>query len=189
MALTWQIQTTSGKQNIIPKLYDNVLDVTATLYTIDPQRTKQREVIRAGKKVIEVILKFKTKFGQCEGVARLYEDVETPRTFKAWNFLTALSDLNSSFNKKEDEYENNLEGPNWLDVRTEDRLYKDREPEVLVVGSGQAGLSIAARLKQQNIDTLVIDKNERVGDNWRNRYHSLKPVSYTHLTLPTILLV
>ncbi|MDC3088527.1 NAD(P)/FAD-dependent oxidoreductase [Alphaproteobacteria bacterium] len=180
LALTWRIQTTSGKQNIIPKLYDKVLDVTATDFTIDPQRTQPREVIRAGKNVIEVILKFKTKFGHCEGVVRLYEDLEVPRMFKAWSFLTALSDLNS-FNKKEDEYENTLEGPNWLDVRTEDRLYKDRDPEVLVVGSGQAGLSIAARLKQQNIDTLVIDKNERVGDNWRNRYHSLKLHNQTHV--------
>ena len=181
LALTWQIQTTSGKQNIIPKLYDKVLDVTARDFTIDPQRTQPREVIRAGKNVIEVILKFKTKFGHCEGVVRLYEDLEAPRMFKAWSFLTALSNLNSSFNKKEDEYENTLEGPNWLDVRTEDRLYKDRDPEVLVVGSGQAGLSIAARLKQQNIDTLVIDKNERVGDNWRNRYHSLKLHNQTHV--------
>ena len=181
LALTWQIQTTSGKQHIIPKLYDKVLDVAARDFTIDPQRTQPREVIRAGKNVIEVILKFKTKFGHCEGVVRLYEDLEVPRMFKAWSFLTALSDLNSSFNKKEDEYENTLEGPNWLDVRTEDRLYKDRDPEVLVVGSGQAGLSIAARLKQQNIDTLVIDKNERVGDNWRNRYHSLKLHNQTHV--------
>ena len=181
LALTWQIQTTSGKQNIIPKLYDKVLNVIAKDFVIDPQRTQPREVIRAGKNVVEVILKFKTKFGYCEGVVRLYEDSEVSGTFKAWNFLTALSDLNSSFNKKEDQYENTLEGPNWLDVRKEDRLYKDRDPEVLVVGSGQAGLSIAARLKQQNIDTLVVDKNERVGDNWRNRYHSLKLHNQTHV--------
>ena len=181
LALTWQIETTSGKQNIIPKLYDKVLNVIAKDFVIDPQRTQPREVTRAGKNVVEVILKFKTKFGRCEGVVRLYEDREASGTFRAWNFLTALSDLNSSFNKKEDQYENTLEGPNWLDVRKEDRLYKDRDPEVLVVGSGQAGLSIAARLKQQNIDTLVIDKNERVGDNWRNRYHSLKLHNQTHV--------
>ena len=181
LALTWQIETTSGKQNIIPKLYDKVLNVIAKDFVIDPQRTQPREVTRAGKNVVEVILKFKTKFGYCEGVVRLYEDSEASGTFKAWNFLTALSDLNSSFNKKEDQYENTLEGPNWLDVRKEDRLYKDRDPEVLVVGSGQAGLSIAARLKQQNIDTLVVDKNERVGDNWRNRYHSLKLHNQTHV--------
>ena len=181
LALTWQIETTSGKQNIIPKLYDKVLNVIAKDFVIDPQRTQPREVTRAGKNVVEVILKFKTKFGRCEGVVRLYEDSEASGTFRAWNFLTALSDLNSSFNKKEDQYENTLEGPNWLDVRKEDRLYKDRDPEVLVVGSGQAGLSIAARLKQQNIDTLVVDKNERVGDNWRNRYHSLKLHNQTHV--------
>ena len=181
LALTWQIETTSGKQNIIPKLYDKVLNVIAKDFVIDPQRTQPREVTRAGKNVVEVILKFKTKFGRCEGVVRLYEDREASGTFRAWNFLTVLSDLNSSFNKKEDQYENTLEGPNWLDVRKEDRLYKDRDPEVLVVGSGQAGLSIAARLKQQNIDTLVVDKNERVGDNWRNRYHSLKLHNQTHV--------
>ena len=60
-------------------------------------------------------------------------------------------------------------------------MFNNREPEVIVVGSGQAGLSIAARLKQQDIDTLIIDKNERVGDNWRNRYHSLKLHNQTHV--------
>ena len=44
---------------------------------------------------------------------------------------------------------------------------------VLVVGGGQAGLSIAARLKQLNVDTLIVDRNKREGDNWRNRYHAL----------------
>ena len=42
-----------------------------------------------------------------------------------------------------------------------------------MVGGGQAGLSIAARLKQLGVDTLIVDRHERVGDNWRNRYHSL----------------
>ena len=49
LALTWQIQTTSGKQNIIPKLYDKVLDVTGRDFIIDTKRTQPREVIRAGK--------------------------------------------------------------------------------------------------------------------------------------------
>ena len=181
LALSWKIQTISGKQNIIKKLNDKILDFTARDFSIDLERTSPREVIRAGKNVIEVILKFKTKYGQCEGILRLYQDNEGSRNFKAWNFLTALSELNSSYNKKEDLYNNTLEGPNWLDVRNEDILYNDRDPEVIVVGSGQAGLSIAARLKQQNIDTLVVDKNDRVGDNWRNRYHSLKLHNQTHV--------
>jgi cation diffusion facilitator CzcD-associated flavoprotein CzcO len=42
-----------------------------------------------------------------------------------------------------------------------------------VVGGGQAGLAIAARLKQLNIDTLIVDREGRIGDNWRKRYHAL----------------
>src|SRR6202022_1157680 len=42
-----------------------------------------------------------------------------------------------------------------------------------VVGGGQSGLSIAARCKQLQIDTLIVDREARIGDNWRNRYHAL----------------
>ncbi len=181
LALTWKIQTVSEKSKIIEKLYNNILEVSAKDFQIDQKRTLPREVIRGGKSVIEVILKFNTKFGECEGVVRLYEDYEQQRTFKAWSFLTALSELNDSNNKKIEKYRNTLEGPNWLDNRKKDRLFNNREPEVIVVGSGQAGLSIASRLKQQDIDTLIVDKNERVGDNWRNRYHSLKLHNQTHV--------
>ena len=181
LALTWKIQTVSGKSKVIENLYNKIMDVSAKSFQIDQQRTLPREVIRAGKNVIEVILSFKTKFGNCEGVVRLYEDQERKGYFKAWSLLTALSDLSSSDKKNNEQYQNVLEGPNWLDKRNEDRLYKNREPKVIVVGSGQAGLSIAARLKQQNIDTLIVDKNERIGDNWRNRYHSLKLHNQTHV--------
>jgi putative flavoprotein involved in K+ transport len=181
LALTWKIQTVSGKSKIIEDLYNNILDVSAKDFQIDQERTPPREVIRGGKSVIEVILKFNTKFGECEGIVRLYEDHEEQRQFKAWSFLTALSELNNSNNKELEKYQNTLEGPNWLDKRNKDRLFNNREPEVIVVGSGQSGLSIAARLKQQDIDTLIVDKNERVGDNWRNRYHSLKLHNQTHV--------
>ena len=181
LALTWKIQTVSGKSKVIENLYNKIKHVSAKSFQINKQRTLPREVIRAGKNVIEVILRFKTKFGNCEGVVRLFEDQERKGSFKAWSLLTALSDLSSSDKKNIEQYQNILEGPNWLDKRNEDRLYKNREPEVIVVGSGQAGLSIAARLKQQNIDTLIVDKNERIGDNWRNRYHSLKLHNQTHV--------
>ena len=181
LALTWKIQTVSGKSNVIENLLNKIMEVSAKSFQIDQRRTPPREVIRAGENVIEVILRFKTKFGNCESVVRLCEDQERKGKFKAWSILTALSDLNSSNKKNLEQYQNILEGPNWLDKRNEDRLYKNREPEVIVIGSGQAGLSIAARLKQQNIDTLIVDKNERVGDNWRNRYHSLKLHNQTHV--------
>ena len=109
LALTWKIQTVSEKSKIIEKLYNNILEVSAKDFQIDQKRTLPREVIRGGKSVIEVILKFNTKFGGCEGVVRLYEDYEEQRKFIAWSFLTALSELNDSNNKKLEIYQNTLE--------------------------------------------------------------------------------
>ena len=51
--------------------------------------------------------------------------------------------------------------------------YADHDPTVLVIGGGQSGLCIAARLKQLNVDTLIVDRWPRIGDNWRKRYHAL----------------
>ena len=44
---------------------------------------------------------------------------------------------------------------------------------MVVFGAGQAGRAIGARLTQLGIDTLIVDRHARVGDNWRKRYHSL----------------
>jgi len=52
---------------------------------------------------------------------------------------------------------------------------------VLIVGGGQAGLSIAARLKQLQVDTLIVDREQRIGDNWRSRYHALTLHNQVHV--------
>jgi cation diffusion facilitator CzcD-associated flavoprotein CzcO len=71
------------------------------------------------------------------------------------------------------EYSRGFGTANWLDQRTASAKYEDSSPEVLVVGGGQGGLALAARLTQMGIDTLIVDRHERIGDNWRKRYHSL----------------
>lgn len=51
-------------------------------------------------------------------------------------------------------------------------------------GAGQGGLTAAARLKMLGVSSLMIDTNDRVGDNWRKRYHQLvlhDPVWYDHM--------
>ena len=70
---------------------------------------------------------------------------------------------------------------NWADMRRKASAYDDREPTVLVVGAAQAGLSIAARLNQVGVDTLVVEKWPRIGDSWRKRYHSLALHNSIHL--------
>lgn len=45
-------------------------------------------------------------------------------------------------------------------------------------------MTAAVRLKQLGVETLIVDRNPRIGDNWRYRYHQLvlhDPVWYDHL--------
>jgi cation diffusion facilitator CzcD-associated flavoprotein CzcO len=98
---------------------------------------------------------------------------------RIWLFLTTLQELHG-FEEKTgsrrpsgDEYSKNTVAANWSDDRSQEQEFLERDPQVLIVGAGQAGLILAARLRQIGVDTLVIDKTPRIGDVWRERYHSL----------------
>jgi hypothetical protein len=105
---------------------------------------------------------------------------------KAWTLLTALDQIKGheeQFGRTRHQdrvYSRDFRGPNWLDQRKASGEYADRDPAVLVVGGGQAGLSIAARLTQLQVDTLIVDRWPRIGDNWRRRYHALVLHNQTH---------
>lgn len=43
----------------------------------------------------------------------------------------------------------------------------------LIIGSGHNGLAVAARLKTQGIDCIVLEQHSAIGDQWRNRYERL----------------
>ena len=54
----------------------------------------------------------------------------------------------------------------------------------MIIGGGQGGIALGARLRQLDVPTIIIEKNPRPGDSWRNRYKSLclhDPVWYDHL--------
>lgn len=56
--------------------------------------------------------------------------------------------------------------------------------EVVVIGAGQCGLAAAHELVKRGLDFVVLEANERVGDNWRSRYDSLRlysPAKYDGL--------
>ena len=74
----------------------------------------------------------------------------------------------------------------WLARRQTEQaeLGITRQPYCLIVGGGQAGLALGARLNRLKVPTLLIDKHERVGDAWRKRYASLclhDPVWMDHM--------
>jgi putative flavoprotein involved in K+ transport len=63
----------------------------------------------------------------------------------------------------------------WLDHRrqTAQELGRSVQPYCLIVGGGQNGLMLAARLKRLGVPALVVDALEKPGDGWRARYDSL----------------
>ena len=188
LAFTWHISTVSGPDDISTALADSADDLEPQSFSIDYDAAPPRMVMRGGRQdVLETIFRFTTKTGQCSGVLRMIADEADAGRLKAWTILTALDEI-SGFEESigtarptGEAYSRDFKGPNWLDRRNIAIAYEDRDPEVLVVGGGQAGLSIAARLTQLGVDTLIVDSEERVGDNWRKRYHALVLHNQVHV--------
>jgi cation diffusion facilitator CzcD-associated flavoprotein CzcO len=187
LALTWHIKTVSGSDAVLRELATHVGRVRPTGFKIDQHRTAPRNVTRAGTDAIEAIFSFETAEGRGSGVLRLTPDVTDSNTFKAWTLLTSLDEIKGHkelpgrSRPQGKAYSRDFRGPNWLDLRKAAAQYRDRDPAVLVVGGGQAGLAIAARLTQLGIDTLIVDREARIGDNWRKRYHALVLHNQVHV--------
>ncbi len=80
----------------------------------------------------------------------------------------------------------NRERKTWSEKRAEEArtLGYEKQPYVLVIGGGQGGIALGARLRQLGVPSIVIDRHDRPGDQWRKRYKSLclhDPVWYDHL--------
>ncbi|MEY9880245.1 flavin-containing monooxygenase [Bradyrhizobium sp. USDA 329] len=179
LALSWNLQTIAGSDTVVQQLTALAPRAAPSHFTIAPNRAPPRWVTRAGTNTIEAIFDFETALGRGSGILRLVPDSTDGDRLKAWTLLTALDELKGfeeqlgTSRPRGQAYSRDFRGPNWLDLRNASRDYADRNPAVLVVGGGQAGLAIAARLKQLKVDTLIVDREARIGDNWRRRYHAL----------------
>jgi putative flavoprotein involved in K+ transport len=187
LALTWRIATVSGREAVVAGLAAHAGRARPSGFRIDPDRTAPREVTRAGTRTTETIFRFESAEGRGSGVLRLIPDADDGGTPKAWTLLTALEELKGHEERTGDRrptgeaYSRDFRGPNWLDQRRSAAAYRDSDPVVLVVGGGHAGLSIAARLVQLQVDTLIVDRWPRIGDNWRQRYHALTLHNQVHV--------
>jgi putative flavoprotein involved in K+ transport len=187
LALTWEIETTSGAAAIAGALQARAREVSPRRFALAPGRTPPRRVTRAGTSAIEAIFHFETDVGRGSGVLRLTAAAGDSRDLRAWTLLTALDAMRGHEEQvgharpNGQSYVRDFRGPNWLDRRMSAAQYADRDPAVLVAGGGQAGLSIAARLNMLQVDTLVVDRWPRIGDNWRQRYHALTLHNQVHV--------
>ncbi len=128
---------------------------------------------------LEFFFRFDTGIAYGRGYARLVADPLSTEP-KAFAILTAMHELKrfpqatARKRPREDLRIASRQLENWADRRSAARQFRDRDPEVVIIGGGQSGLMLAARLGQIDVDTLVVEKTPRVGDVWRNRYHSLQ---------------
>lgn len=175
LAFSWTIRPAEGADAIAGFLSAAQGATGAHGFALAQGRTPPRVTRRLGVEVYEAIFRFETNTGRGFGVVRL----PTAHPTQAWVLMTSLDELKGHEEQIDarrpsgDAYSRNFGGENWLDQRNRERAFADRDPEVLVIGGGQNGLAVAARLKRMGIDTLVVDKYPRIGDNWRVRYHSL----------------
>ena len=177
LAFTWDIRTRQGPAAIETGLAE-------TCEATGPNGFRLEQDPMPGQlgpfgATIDAFFRFDTQVAEGRGFMRLVADPDEPGTWRALTLLTTMQGLkafpDAPFVRRRRESmrvpERGTE--NWLDRRRATVEFRDADPEVVVIGAGQAGLTLAARLGQLDVGTLVVDKMERIGDNWRKRYHSL----------------
>ncbi|WP_342620004.1 NAD(P)/FAD-dependent oxidoreductase [Rhodoferax sp. GW822-FHT02A01] len=178
VSFTWNICTQEGKPAVRDMLAARLADVAPGSFTLEGEATE------AGG-VIDAWFTFETRLSRGRGHLRLKDG-------KAWTLLTTMVELKGFEEKtgtrriKGAEHGVHKNRKTWMELRNEEqaKLGYSEQPYVVIVGGGQGGIILAARLRRLGVPTLVIEKNARPGDSWRNRYKSLclhDPVWYDHL--------
>ena len=178
IAFTWNIRTQEGPEAIRAMLKARLAEVQPTAFAVDGQASEAGDVIDAW-------FNFETAVARGRGHLRL-------RDGKAWTFLTTMTELKGY---EEHTNERRVKGAehgvqrgrkSWLERRQEEEatLGFTEQPYVVIIGGGQGGIVLGARLRRLGVPTIIVEKNPRPGDSWRNRYKSLclhDPVWYDHL--------
>jgi len=178
VSFTWNIKTMEGASQIESMVSACHEQVKPTNWVIDEEPTE-------ADGITEAWLNFETAVGRGRGHVRL-------RDGKAFTLLTTLVELKGHEEPKGPsramgvEHGAETNRRNWLEKRQEEteKLGSEEQPYCLIIGGGQGGIALGARMRMLNVPTIIIEKNERPGDSWRKRYKSLclhDPVWYDHL--------
>ncbi|GIF50958.1 putative flavoprotein involved in K+ transport [Asanoa ferruginea] len=172
LALTWDLGTYQGRAGVAAMLGQHLKPGSVT----NLEMTTEFGPRGGGGDPVEGFITFETPLGFGRGAVRL---VEEDGEWVAWTVLTELDDLRGHeraigpHRSRGPRHNPGTDGRNWLQQRQDHVKFADSEPDVVVIGAGQGGLTVAANLGLMGVDTLVLEKSERVGDGWRKRYHSL----------------
>jgi putative flavoprotein involved in K+ transport len=178
VALTWNITTVEGPEGVRDMLEH-------ALTGAEPRGFRVTEPPTEADGVTEAWLEFETRVGRGAGHLRLRDD-------RAFTLLTTLRELKGHeeprgpARPKGAEHGVNADRQSWLERRRREaeQLGHTTQPEVLIIGGGQGGIALGARLRQLDVPTIIVDRHPSPGDQWRSRYKSLclhDPVWYDHL--------
>ncbi|WP_350004337.1 NAD(P)/FAD-dependent oxidoreductase [Pseudarthrobacter sp. WHRI 8279] len=181
VAFTWNLKTLEGKADIRRML-------EATLDRVQPANWALAEDATgstAAGGTVEAWITFET------GAARGYGHLRL-RDGKCWTLLTTMQELKGFEEKKGPRRDQGVAHEivrgrrSWLELKEEQeaKLGYEEQPYCVIIGGGQGGIGLAARLRRLGVPTIIIEKNQKPGDSWRNRYKSLHlhdPVWYDHL--------
>ncbi|WP_135457167.1 NAD(P)/FAD-dependent oxidoreductase [Mycobacterium sp. DL99] len=182
VAFTWNLKTLEGHDGIADML-------TARLADTDPSGFRTAETPTEefdGEHVVtSAFIEFETAVGRGKGHLRLRDEL-------GWTLLTTLQELKGHEERKGANrplgavHGSDPDRRSWSEKRLDEDLtlgYTE-QPYIVVIGGGQGGIALGARLRQLGVPAIVVDQHERPGDQWRNRYKSLclhDPVWYDHL--------
>ncbi|KAF7362786.1 Flavin-binding monooxygenase [Mycena venus] len=189
LVFTWNNRTLIGHERIADYLKETLKAASITQVKLDTRTNlspKFGPVTHAASGVSSGFT-FETAVGHGQGYLSLVEN--EAGEWKALYVFVTLADIRGH---EESGAETGVYGGHtlaWHDVHRERREAIERDPHVLIsahscfasltfqtkskineVGAGQNGLNVGARFRQMHIPTLIIEKNARVGDNWRQRY-------------------
>ncbi|KAL1897967.1 hypothetical protein Sste5346_003820 [Sporothrix stenoceras] len=194
LGVSWDFRTVQGPSKITEFLTVSSAGQQLTNFEVDesqPQREPAQGALDAfGKSpCVVAYTTFTSSVGTGRGIVRLIHE-SASSSWKIYAFYTALQEL-TGFEQPLGarrplgaSHGGGRNMKNWREQRDEDSNFTAAEPSVLILGAGQGGLTLAARLKMLGVKTLVVDREERVGDNWRNRYRQLvlhDPIWFDHM--------
>lgn len=176
LAFTWRYRTFEGRHAIEAAAEKVLASTRMADISVSEKRARPRLSRRSGTDVLEGYFDYTTAVGSGTAYVRLRLDGPTGEPL-VWVMLTTLQAVSGYTERvgknRPSGRDAHASGMNWLDRRTHEKAFADRDPEVIIIGGGHSALALGARLRQMGVDTLLLERNERVGDNWRNRYYSL----------------
>ncbi len=180
VTFSWNIKTVEGRDGVADLLSHQLDAIKPSNWQLAEGETPTEE---GG--VVTAWVTFETELARGEGLVRLMDG-------KIWTLLTAMSELKWHEEKRgamrpKGVAHGSFSGrQTWGEARQSEKedLGYGTQPYTVIVGGGQGGIALGARLRQLGVPTLILEKNDRPGDSWRKRYKSLclhDPVWYDHL--------